>query len=70
MVEWLVSDGLLQWPGFCQFGSWAGTGHCSSGHAEAASDIAQPEGPTTRIYNYVLGGLWGGEEGKEIGNRR
>ena len=29
-----------------------GHGH---GHAEVASHIAQPEGPTTRIYNYVLG---------------
>ena len=29
--------------------------HCSSGHAEVVSHIAQPEGPTTRIYNYVLG---------------
>ena len=28
----------------------------SSSHAEAASHTAQPEGPTTRIYNYVLGG--------------
>ena len=24
--------------------------------------MAEPEGPTTRIYNYVLGGLWGEEE--------
>ena len=43
-------------------GSWVWTWHCSSGHAEAASHIAQPEGPTTRIYNYVLGGF--GEEEK------
>ena len=42
-------------PGFCQFGSWTRTWHRSSGHAEAASHIAQPEGPTTRIYDYVLG---------------
>ena len=27
----------------------------SSGHAEAVFPMAQPEGPTTRIYNYVLG---------------
>ena len=26
-------------------------------HAEAASHIAEPEGPTTGIYNYVLGGF-------------
>ena len=30
---------------------------CSSSHAKAASHIAQLEGPTTRIYNYVLGAL-------------
>ena len=42
-------------PGFCWFGSWALTWHCSSGHAEAASHIAQPEALTTRIYNYVPG---------------
>ena len=29
----------------------------SSSHAEAVSHIAQPEGHTTRIYNYVLGGF-------------
>ena len=28
-----------------------------SSHAEAASHIAQPEGPTTGIYNYELGGF-------------
>ena len=35
----------------------------SSGHAEAASQIAQPEGLTTRVYNYGLGGF--GEKNKE-----
>ena len=42
----------------------------SSGHAEAASHIEEREGPTTRIYNYVLGGF--GEKKKKkrkIGNR-
>ena len=34
--------------------------HCSSNHAEVASHIAQPEGPT--------GGLWGEEE--EEGKRK
>ena len=33
-----------------------------SGHAEAASHIAQSAALTTRIYNYVLGGLWGEQE--------
>ena len=34
-----------------------------SSHAEAASHIAQLEGPTTRIYNYGLGDF--GEKKKE-----
>ena len=38
-------------------GSWAWSGHCSSSHAEAVSHVAQLEGPTTRIYNYVLRGF-------------
>ena len=37
-------------------------GHRSSGHAEVASHIAQPEALTTRIYNHVLGGF--GEQKK------
>ena len=51
-------------PGFCGLGSQARTWHHSLGHAEAASHMAQPEGPTTRMYNYVLG-LWGEEEEKK-----
>ena len=64
---------LLGGPGFSWFGSWALTWHCSSSHAVVASRMPQLEGPTTRIYNYVLGGF--GEEKKEkkkdrkIGNR-
>ena len=54
-------------PGFLWLGSWAQTWHRSSGHAEAASHIAQPEGPTARINN-CTGGLRGEEE-KKIGNR-
>ena len=50
-------------PGFSQLGSWAQTWHRLSGHAEAASHIAQPEWPTTGIYNYVLGGF--GEKKKK-----
>ena len=57
MAEWLSLCALLQSPGFCQFRSWAWTWHCSSGHVEAASRIAQPETLTTRIYNYVPGAL-------------
>ena len=37
--------------------SWAQTWHGSSGHAEAASHIAQPEALKTRIHNYVLWAL-------------
>ena len=29
------------------------------------SHTAQPEGPTTKIYNYVLGGIWGEKEEEE-----
>ena len=29
--------------------------HCSPGHAEVVSHLAQPEGPTTTTYNHVLG---------------
>ena len=37
---------------------------CEPSHAEAASHIAQPEGPATRIHSYVLGGLWRKEKKK------
>ena len=53
-------------PGFGWFRSWAQTCHHSSGHAEAASHIAQTEALTTRIYNYILGGF---EEQKKTGDR-
>ena len=67
MAEWLSHALRFGGPGFHQFGSWAWTWHCSSGHAEAASHTAQPEGPTTRIYNYVLGSLGEKKEKKKIG---
>ena len=41
--------------------------HRSSSHAEAMSHMAQPEGSTTRIYNYVLGGF--GEKKKKGGKK-
>ena len=34
-----------------------GRGYHSPGRAEAASNIPQLEGPTTKIYNCVLGGF-------------
>ena len=51
-------------PGFHLFGSWMQTWHRSWSHAEVASHIAELEGSTTRIYNYVLEWLWGEEEQK------
>ena len=63
MAEWLSSQLPFNSVGFRCFGSWAQMEHCSSGHTEAASHIAQPKGPATRIYNYVLGGF--GEKKKK-----
>ena len=54
MAEWLSSHAPLWQPRVCQFGSWAWTWHGSSGHVEAAFNIAQQEGLTTGINNYVL----------------
>ena len=55
-------------PEFCRFGSWAWTWHGLSSHAEAASHVAQPEGPTSRIYNYILGAF--GEKKKKKKKKR
>ena len=41
------------------------TWHHSSGHAEAVSHMPQVEGPTTKIYNYVLGGFGEKKQGKK-----
>ena len=53
-------------------GSDPGCGHGTAHQAMLwqVAHIAQREALTTRIYNYVLGGLWGEEDGgkKEIGN--
>ena len=54
MAEWL-SCMFFSGLGYGRFGSWAQTWYLSSSHAEAASHILQLEGPTTKIYNYVLG---------------
>ena len=61
MPEWLGLCTLLWWPRVSPVR--ARTGHHSSSHAEAASHRAQTEGPTARIYNYVLGGF--GEKKKK-----
>ena len=42
---------------------WILGADCSSGRAEVVSHMAQPEGPATRIYSYVLGGF--GEKKEE-----
>ena len=53
--EWLSSWLHFGGPGFRRFESWAQTWHHSSRYAEAVSHTAQPEGPTTRVQNYILG---------------
>ena len=65
MAEWLSLHALLRQPRVLLVGSWAQTWHHSSGHAEVASHIAQPEGPTAGIYNYVLRGL-----GEKMGEKK
>ena len=64
MAEWLSSRAPLHGgPVFCWFESWGRTWHCSSSHAEAASQMPQLEGPTTKNIQLCTGGLWG-EKGK------
>ena len=64
MAEWLNSHAPLRRPRVHWFGFWMQTWHRSSGHAQAASHIAQPEAPTTTVYSYVLG-AFGRREGKK-----
>ena len=45
-------------------GSDPGRGPSSPVRVEVASHMPQPEGPTTRIYNYVLGSFGGKKENK------
>ena len=56
MAQWLSLDTQLRWPRASLAGI-LGMEYCSSSHAEAESHTAEPEGPTTRIYNHVLGAL-------------
>ena len=56
-------------PAFCWFGSWARTRCCSSGHAEAASHMTQPEALTARIYNCGLRGFGEKKKKKKKGRR-
>ena len=68
MAQWLSSHAPLQWPRVLPVQILGADMHHSSGHAEVASHIAQPEGPTARIYNYVLGDF-GEEKKKEKKNK-
>ena len=65
VAEWLSSL-RFGGPGFHRFGSWARTWHHLSGHAELASHTPQLEGPTTKIYNYVLGGFGAKKQQKTL----
>ena len=54
-------------------GSDPGCGHGTAhlGHAEAASHMPQLDRPTTKIYNYVPGGIWGNKKAgkkKKVGH--
>ncbi|XP_070093561.1 protein phosphatase 1M isoform X6 [Equus przewalskii] len=52
-------------PGFHWFGYWVPTWHHSSGHAEAASHMPQPEGPTTKNTQLCTRGIWEKKEKKK-----
>ena len=55
--------------GFTGLDPGRGHGTNSSSHAEVASHTEEPEGPTTRRYNYVLGASGEKEKRKKIGSR-
>ena len=55
MAEWLNSCAPLRRP---TVRTWARTWHRSLGRGEVVSHMPQLEGPTTKIYNYALGGFW------------
>ena len=69
VAEWLGSCALLQWPRVSPVQILGVDLALLIRPCEVVSHIAEPEGPATRIYNYVLGdygGLWGeGEEEEE-----
>ena len=68
MAQWLSSCTLLQQPWVSLVQILGLDLAPSSSHAEAVSHTAQLEGPTTRIYNYVLRGF-GERNKKKFGNR-
>ena len=57
MAKWLSLHALLWQPRISLVQILGTDMALLSGHAEVASHIAGPEGPKTRIYNYVLGAL-------------
>ena len=67
MAQWLSLRVLLWWPRVSLIRILGpGRRDGSVPHAEAMSHTAQPEGPTSRIYNYILGGF--GEKKKKKKN--
>ncbi len=57
MAKWLSSCAPLQWPRVSPVRILGTDMALLSSHAEAASHMPQLEGPTTTMYDYVLGGL-------------
>ena len=55
MAEWLSSHALLARPRASPVWILGANIHHSSGLVEATSHVAEPEGPTSRMHNYVLG---------------
>ena len=65
MAEWLSFHALLHRPRVSPVRVLGADLAHSSSHAEAVSHTAQPEGPTTGIYNYALKALEKEEKKKE-----
>ena len=63
MVKFVSSTSAAQ--GFTSLDPGCGHGTAHLSHAEAVSHTAQPEGPTSRICNYVLGGFGEKKKGKK-----
>ena len=57
MVKFSCSTAVAQ--GIARSNPGRRTWHPSSAHVEAVSHMPQLEGPAAKIYNYVLGGIWG-----------
>ena len=57
MAEWLSSRAPLRRSRISLVQILGADMHRSSGHVEAVSHVLQLEGPTSKIYNYILGGF-------------